>query len=64
MLITSIRDLPDAAQRSEWSRRLGLNPSTFYRAEQRKQLKRLSPNGRIAVYRKTDILKWLQIEEA
>jgi hypothetical protein len=61
MLIDSIDDLPDVAQRSFWSKKLKIHNSTFQRAEKKKQLPRISPGGRVAAYRKRDILKWLRL---
>ena len=61
MLIERFEHLPDVAQRSFWSKALRMNPTTFYRAEKRGELTRISPNGRAAVYSKKDILRWLKL---
>ena len=62
MYIQSIEDLPDVAERSIWVKKLGYHASTFQRAERQGKLEKISPGGRVAIYRKRDILKWLQLD--
>jgi hypothetical protein len=61
MIIERIQNLPDVAQRSFWSKALRMNPTTFYRAEKRGELTRISTNGRDAVYSKAEVMRWLKL---
>ncbi len=61
MRIPKIDNLPDVAQRAEWARLLECDASTLYRAEMAQQLKGSKPGGRIVIYSKRDILRWLGI---
>ena len=62
MIIERIQDLPDVAQRSFWAEKLTMDPSSFWRAEKRGELRRLSSNGRNAIYSREEILRWLKID--
>jgi hypothetical protein len=64
MHIQNLEDLPDVAERSKWTKLTGLHASTFQRAERQGKLKKISPGGRVAVYKKRDVLRWLQLDES
>jgi hypothetical protein len=64
MHIQNLQELPDVAERSKWSKAIGLHPSTFQRAERAGKLKNSKPGGRVAIYKKRDVLRWLQLDES
>jgi hypothetical protein len=63
MRIPRIDSLPDVAQRAEWARLLRVDASTLYRADMAGQLRGSKPGGRIVLYSKKAILRWLGIEK-
>ena len=64
MRITRFDLLPDAAQRADWARILDCDQSTIYRADLNGRLKSSKPGGRITIYAKREILRWLGLETA
>lgn len=62
MRIINIADLPDVAQRSEWARILKCDSTTLYRAEREKSLRRSKPTGKLVLYTKKEILRWLAVD--
>jgi len=63
MHITSLKDLPDVAQRKRWAELINRDVATLYRAQRRGDLKASKPDGRTVLITKDAILQWLGIAE-
>jgi hypothetical protein len=61
MKILNASKLPAAASRSEWARLLHVDPSTLRRADIEGALQVSRVGGRLRIYTKAAILKWLKL---